>query len=89
MKRHIIVAALLGTCISILLAVIEATATNIISEYLTAPGIIVVFILWGHGGAIPSIVISLTVIGINLIIYGLVILALLNLLERYRTNSSV
>jgi len=90
MRSHIAIATLLGTIISVLLAVFNTAMTNTPFEYLQFPGYIAIAILWGpHGGPAPEFVSEVIFVGLNAIFYGLMILWILNWVSPRRPTSQI
>jgi hypothetical protein len=78
MKTRILIAIAVGAFISVLLALLGA-ATSMSWQYLMAPGIMAVMLIWGPHGPAPSDAIVLAVVvSVNAIVYGLITFGLVN-----------
>lgn len=73
MKRRLAIALLSGAFLSISLAVLESLIRHTFLEVLQTPGLLVIFLLWGHGGTVPGFVIGAVIVGINAVVYGLIV----------------
>jgi hypothetical protein len=74
MKSRIAIAISIGIIISVLLTALNIQLGDTPFTYLLFPGYIAIVLLWGpHGGAVAELVSQAVMMGVNAIVYGLII----------------
>jgi hypothetical protein len=83
MKLRIAVAIIVGLSISVLLAALQAELRMGLLEYLQAPGVIAIMLMWGPHGPVPvpDIVVDAIGIGVNAVVYSLITLGVFRLFD--------
>ena len=83
MRSRLIIAMSIGALVSIILLAITSLVTGGAAlEYLGAPGIISIILIWGPHGPVPSDILALALVwAVNAIVYSLVALGILTVLK--------
>ena len=86
MEKRVAVAFFVGVFTTALLVILDVEVPSRLWGYLTAPGSIAIMLVWGAHGPVPSEILALSVgLGINTIIYTLIVLGVLIRLGRAKT----